>query len=108
MRLDNLKTPVVGLLQALGVSIYCFLVASFFNYMERFADTPDPPNHLAGALMLLLLVFSVALCGTLVFAYPSYLFVNKRIKRALHILAYTLLFAFIIFAIILFSVIIIQ
>jgi hypothetical protein len=106
MRLDKLNTALVGFLQALGIAIYCFLVSQFFNFMQRFSDKPDPPHFLGGALMLLLLVFSVALCGILVFAYPVYLFINKKIKKALYILAYTLLFFFIIFIVALFSFII--
>jgi len=46
--------------------------------------------------MLTLLVFSAAITGTLVFGYPVYLvLVKNKIKEALTILAFTLLFTFI-------------
>lgn len=97
-------SPVlVGFLQSVGVAIYCALVSLFFWSMGNNLD--EPPQILGMATMLFLLVFSVAVCGTLVFGYPSYLMIGQNIKRALHILAYTLLFSILILGIVLLAIV---
>lgn len=84
------KPWFVGLLQALGVTIYCVLVSSFmFGAQKVFIN---PPAFWGIALMLLLLVFSAAITGALVFGYPVYLAMNKEIKKALWVLFSTLAF----------------
>ncbi|OGY22833.1 MAG: hypothetical protein A2Y57_02915 [Candidatus Woykebacteria bacterium RBG_13_40_7b] len=93
---------LVGLLQSLGVAIYCLLIGSFFFFMEK---TTLKPGFLGIALMLILLVFSASITGSIVFAYPAYLCLNKKIKESLEILAYTLLYSLIIILLILFAVI---
>lgn len=55
-----------------------------------------PPRFLGSLLILVLLVFSAAVTGSIVFGYPAYLALNKRIKEALSILAFTLLYCLII------------
>jgi len=93
---------LIGFLQAAGVFIYCGLIAAFFFYMTK---TASQPGFFGFFLMLALLVFSAAVTGSLVFGYPSYLaLVKNRIKEALTILTYTLLYSLII---ILLSIIII-
>lgn len=88
MRKLNLSS--IGLLQALGVFIYCALISSFFWYMGQTAA--QLPNFLGLTLILALLVFSAALTGSLVFGYAAYLAFNKRTKEALLVLAHTLLY----------------
>ena len=87
------KSYVIGLLQAVGVTIYCLLVSLVFSLLRRMPV--DPPALLTMSFMLLFLVFSASVTGALVFAYPVYLAMNKEIKKALHVLLYTLLFCFI-------------
>ncbi len=43
-------------------------------------------------LILILLVFSVAISGAIVFGYPAYLVLKGKIKEALSVFAYTLLY----------------
>jgi hypothetical protein len=86
----NLKPYLIGLFQALGISVYCVLVVLFFQIME---NNPIKSNKLiTGLLILIILVFSVAICGLIVFGRPVYLAINKKIKEALNILTYTFLY----------------
>ena len=86
------KSPaLISLKQALGVAVYCGLIASFFMMMEKLSPPPDGSFKMI-ALMLLILVFSAAITGALVFAYPAYLVVNKEVKKGLSILGYTFLY----------------
>lgn len=103
MNLNQMSAARVGFLQAVGVAIYCSLVSLFFWSMGNNLD--EPPQILGMAMMLLLLVFSAAVCGILVFGYPSYLMTQQNIKRALQILAYTMIFSVLIFGVILLLII---
>lgn len=80
----------VGLLQALGVTVYCTLVGGVFWIFQKFVVAP--PQFLGTVLMLILLVFSTAVTGSMVFGYPVYLAINKKTREALTVLAYTLMF----------------
>ena len=94
--LEKEKPYTIGLCQALGVTIYCGLVALFFNYLTQ---TVDKPGFYGFFFMMLLLVFSAAITGSLVFGFSVYLAVVKnKIKEALQVLAYTLIFSFAIIA----------
>ncbi len=96
--MDKTRQSLIGLLQALGVTAYCFLISGFFWAMEKIAITP--PNFLIAALMLTILVFSAAVTGAIVFGYPAYLALNGKIKDGISIFAYTLLYCLGIIAII--------
>ena len=72
------KLSNIALLQALGLLIYCALVAKFMWYM---GNSGMPMPELSGAIfMLFLLAFSVTVCGLIVFGYPIYLAINKKFK----------------------------
>lgn len=94
-----MPSKLIGFLQSLGVAIYCSLIALFIWNLDRSFD--QSPQVLNMVLMLFLLVFSVAICGTLVFGYPVYLLIGHNVKRALHILAYTMLFSLLMLLVIL-------
>lgn len=101
--LEKASLSSVGLMQATGVVLYCGLIALFFYTMTR--TTVTPPGFFGFFLMLTLLVFSAAVSGSIVFGYSAYLaLVKNKIKEALTILAFTLLY---ILAIILVSAILI-
>lgn len=90
--MKNSKLLSIGLLQALGVVAYTSLISSFFWYMgENFPQAE--PNFLFMVLMLTLLVFSAAVTGSIIFGYPAYLVLNKRVKEGLAIFGYTLFFS---------------
>ena len=99
MKLKKMSPNTIGLLQALGVAVYCALIMGLMRLLETI--NIKPPIFLTGTVMLLLLVISVAIVGVLVFGYPAILALDKNIKRALTILGYTLLYAILIFIIIL-------
>lgn len=92
------KKVLIGLLQACGVVAYTVLVSCLFSFLNNnFSNEPD--QFWAPIIMLSLLVFSVAITGLIVFGYPAYLALNKRIKDALTVLAFTIIFGIIIIAI---------
>ena len=103
MKLNKISPNLIGFLQALGVAIYCSLVALFFWSMGN--NVEKSPEFLGMALILFLLVFSATVCGILVFGYPIYLVIQKDVKRAVKILAHTLFYSIIIFLIILITII---
>ena len=72
----------------LGVGIYCLFVA--FLTTNNFGAQGDTIQNIA--LVLLLFVFSAAVTGALVFVYPAYLAINNKIKEALMVLGYTMLY----------------
>ncbi len=88
--LEKSPASTTGFLSAAGTVIYCGLIALFFNFMNKSAGRP---GFFGFFLILLLLVFSAAITGTLVFGFPAYLAVVKnKIKEAITTLAFTLLY----------------
>src|SRR3972149_5419405 len=93
--LGNKNLALVGFLQAVGVTLYCALVAVFFFYLTK--TKVQPPGFFGFFLILALLVFSAAITGSLVFGYGAYLtLVKNQIREAFTILLYTLLFTLLI------------
>jgi|APSaa5957512535_1039671.scaffolds.fasta_scaffold380430_1 hypothetical protein len=103
MKFKKLPMPLVALLQALSVVVYCSLVALFIMWTGELMDGPGSIWQII--LSLCLLVVSAAVTGFLVFAYPIYLFLDKKIKKALQLLGYTFLFLILIIILILLVVI---
>lgn len=99
MKILKLKPSIIGLLQAIGVCVYCLLIALLLQGLNSANATP--PRLLGGALLLILLVISAAICGALVFGIPAILALDKEIKKALFVLGYTFLYLILIFIIIL-------
>ncbi len=81
--MENRKNVIYGMLTGLLAVLYCILVALFmFNINKLFSDDN---NGLLGIIAaLILLVISAAITGSLVFAYPAYLFINKKFKSGLY------------------------
>lgn len=70
-----------GFLGGIAEAAYVFLVICLMTTLDK---TVSPtPNFIAGFLVLILLVFSVAVSGILVFGYPAYLAFQKRFAEAL-------------------------
>ncbi len=89
--MKKLSLSLIGFLQALGVVLYCSFVGSFLYFGNKFF--PKEPSFLINVLILVLLVFSAAITGSIVFVYPAYLALNQKIKEALHVFFYTLLYS---------------
>ena len=88
MKKNNLSKS--GFFQALGVVAYCLLIASVLFNLEKLFITP--PGFMGVTIILILLVFSATICGSIVFGYPVYLALHNRIKEAISLLAFTLLY----------------
>ncbi|MBU2564035.1 hypothetical protein KKA23_00405 [Patescibacteria group bacterium] len=86
------KLFLIGLFQAIGVTIYVLLISSLLQFVDGFN-----PNSifLVSVAILILLVFSSAVVGLIVFGYPIYLCLHKKIKESLFVLGFTLLFSLI-------------
>ena len=97
--MNKSKVLLIGFLQALGLIVYCSLIAGLFRFADNFIT--GAPGFLITAFMLLLFVFSAAVTGSIVFGYPVYLALNQQIKEALSVFAYTLLFCLAIIVVIL-------
>jgi len=99
--MKKLDPYLIGLLQALAVIVYCLLIAGLLNLFGNVFAAPV--GLLSSVFILVLLVFSAAATGSIVFGYPAYLFLKtKQTKKSLLILSYTLLYCltFIIIAIV--------
>lgn len=84
----------LGFVQALGVALYCSFVGLFFwKGNELFGKVP---NFFGPVAFLLLLSFSVLICGLLVFYQPYRLFFDNKKKEAADLVLYSAawLFAF--------------
>ena len=96
--MSKLKPSLVGFLQAIGVIGYCVLIALLFNFLGK---TNQQMGFLGIAAMLVILVFSAAVSGSIVFGYPAYLFFKEgKIKESLKILLFTGIFCLLIVVII--------
>jgi len=96
--MKKLTPPTIGLLQALGLALYCALIAATLNSFGKVSTAPI--GILGTVLLLVLLVFSAAITGSIVFGYPVYLALHKKFKDALSILAFTALYCLILILII--------
>lgn len=81
---------LIGFLQALGVVVYVALISGVLDILGK--SFVQPAAFFTSVAILSLLVFSAAVTGSIVFAYPAYLGLNKRIKEALSVLGFTLLY----------------
>lgn len=88
--MKKLSPSLIGFLQALGVAVYCTLIGGFFQLGNKIF--PKQSDFLTSILILILLVFSAAITGMIVFGYSAYLALNQKIKEALDVFFYTLLY----------------
>jgi hypothetical protein len=80
----------LGILTGIGTVAYCGAVALLMTTMNKiFAEMPG--QGLAIVTILLLLVFSAAVTGSLVFGYPAYLFIQKKFKEGIYTVVASLL-----------------
>ena len=78
-------------LNAVLTAVYVAFVAMSMFYVPKALGLDDTPDTvLMPVFMLLLLVFSVALVGTLIFGRPVLWYLNGRKKDAVTLLLYTL------------------
>jgi hypothetical protein len=99
------EPSLIGLWQALAVVAYCALAVGFMHLANEFFNRP---GYLGSVLILTLLVFSAAISGAIVFGYPAYLVLNKKVKEGLSVFTYTLLYCLGLIAIILIVLFVLQ
>ncbi|MFH1802258.1 MAG: hypothetical protein ABH864_02280 [archaeon] len=76
-------------LDALGTGVYVVLVASFIYFMGENSSVADKSVFIPIA-MLMLLVLSVAIVGSLMFGKPVMWYIDGKKKDALKLLFWTL------------------
>jgi cytochrome c oxidase assembly factor CtaG len=74
-----------------GAALYVAAIASFLFYIPKFFDQAKEDTVMAPILMLMLLVFSAALMGSLIFGRPVIWYLEGRKQEAVHLLISTLL-----------------
>jgi hypothetical protein len=79
----------LGMLQALGTTAYISLVAYFFFFMNTH-QIEDGKTVFIPIFMLMLLVLSASITGTLVFGRSVLWYIDGKKKEAVSLLAYTL------------------
>jgi hypothetical protein len=80
-------------IDALLTALYVILIASFIYIAgQNSLGENENLSILIPIAMLMLLVFSVALVGWLIFGKPVMWYLDKKKKEALSLLGYTLLF----------------
>lgn len=76
-------------LNAGAAALYVVAIASFLFYVPK-SFAPAADNVLIPIVMLLLLVFSVALMGVLIFGRPILWYLDGKKQEAFSLLVYTL------------------
>ena len=88
-----------GLIQALGVTLYCSLIGLlFWKGNEIFGNTP---NYAGPVAFLILFIVSALICAAIVFSHPYKLFFEDKKKDAADLVLYTTGWLFFFFIIIL-------
>ncbi|MEA3248801.1 MAG: hypothetical protein U9Q03_00390 [Patescibacteria group bacterium] len=86
-----------ALLHALGVFLYTAAVSWLLMHGERLFGTGQ--HLMQPVAVLMLLVLSVALVGTLIFGYPVWLYLESKKKESVKMLVATLVFLFLLTAV---------
>lgn len=86
------KEIKLGLIQAIGVTIYCGLVGSVMQNGSKLFGQKD--NFMTPVFVLIMLSVSVLICGLLVIKKPYELFFDGKKKEAINVVVYTAVFLF--------------
>jgi len=99
------KIVLYSMLSSLGVFVYISLVVLLLDNGERiFGRVSD--NFIVGILMLMLLVISAGITGSLVFGGPIWMYLEKKKKEAIQMLIYNFLWLLLFLSLIILSIII--
>ena len=96
-----------AVINSLGTALYIILIASFI-YLGGEGAFGDDETILIPITMLMLLVFSAAITGGLIFGRPVMWYLDGKKKEALSLLFYTLGVFLLLIIIVLFFLIITQ
>ncbi len=95
-----IKIIRLSLLNALATSAYIILIASSLFYIPKISGLDKSPDTVfAPIVMLSLLVFSVAIVGSLIFGRPILWYLDGKKEEAIRLLFATLVIFFVITAI---------
>ncbi len=83
--LDKLPLQWLSAVQALGVSIYCLMVAFLMTHAQSFIQNEVK----GGAMFLLLFILSAIITSLLVFGKPYKLFFAGKKNEAIELVAFT-------------------
>lgn len=83
-----------GLLQALGVSLYCGLIGTIMQNGNTFFGEKD--TFMTPIVVLSMLCVSVLICALIVFKKPYELFFDGKKKEAIDVVVYTAVSLFVI------------
>ncbi len=86
-----MKNPIIkhALEQALATALYVVVIASSLFYAPTFFGEAEKKTVLIPIIMLLLLVFSAGLTGSLVFGRSILWYLDGKKKEAVSLLLYT-------------------
>ncbi len=87
----------LGILQSIGVSLYCTTIGSIMQNGDRLFGKQD--NFITPIFVLTMLCVSVLVCALLVFKKPYDLFFDGKKKEAINVVVYTTVSLFFILAI---------
>jgi len=102
------KLFLYSLFHALGVLIYVLAISWFLSNGEKIFNNGKPDNFLAPAVMLILLIISATITGTLVLGKPILLYLENKKIEAIKMLSYTVGWLATIAILILMSLVIIK
>lgn len=97
------QTFKIAAIDAILTAIYVAAVATFMTYADKLFGSAD--NVLGGMAILMLMVLSVAVVGTLILGRPLMMYLDGDKKEAVKALAQTIL-AFFVLTILVFMVLI--
>jgi len=84
---EKTSLGLISFLQALGLAVYCSLVALlFWRGNELFGKVP---NYWGPVLFLIIFTTSALISALLVLGYPFYLWQKKETKKAIRLVGYT-------------------
>jgi hypothetical protein len=89
--MNNKKIIGFGFLSALCVSLYVSLVAFIMTNGEKIFGAHSDATFLGPMMLLMILVLSVAIVGTLIFGLPVYFFLSQDKKEGIKQLGFNLL-----------------
>ncbi len=102
------KLFLYSLFHALGVLIYVLAISWFLSNGKKIFNNGKPDNFLAPAVMLILLIISATITGTLVLGKPILLYLENKKIEAIKMLSYTVGWLATIAILILMSLVIIK
>ncbi|MBU1348554.1 hypothetical protein KJ781_00605 [Patescibacteria group bacterium] len=91
------SAPIAGLFQAVVLGLYVFGVVTLMNAI----GSHDVPSNatLQGMTILLLFVLSATICASVMLGYPALLLRDGKIKQALTVIGWSIVWLAIIFAV---------